>query len=200
MAELEVGMWQSYYRKEHLRLFSSLVTMLHEQYRYSWASATRSGFHLARAAASFGDAWSDYERVLPDLEAAYRMARDWTGARYDPAAVARAELAWWVARRVPAESSPENVGRLIGEMYALYYDVPEERVSAAALLRARAGNLRDQGGASADWETVSRLLHASYRRLYAAVSSEASRLPQDPVEKSDRRPPGAGGAPAGWNR
>lgn len=172
VAELEVGMWQAYYRKERLRLFSSLVTMLHEQYRYSWARAARSGFHLARAAATFGEARSGYERVLPDLEVSYRMARDWTGARYDPAAVARAELAWWVARRVPAQSDPGNVGRLIGKMYALYYEVPEERVNDAGLLRARAGHLRDEGGPDADWEEVSRLLHASYRSLRGAVSSD----------------------------
>ena len=51
--------------------------------------------------------------VLPDLEHAYAIAKDWTGATYDPSAVARAELAWWIARRDPAARSPENVGALI---------------------------------------------------------------------------------------
>src|SRR5262245_35711407 len=68
MAELELRMWQAYYRKERLRLFSLLVTMLHEQNRYPWTTATRAAFHLARAAATFGDGRGDYDRVLPDLE------------------------------------------------------------------------------------------------------------------------------------
>ena len=55
LANLEVRMWQAYYAKERLRLFGLLVTMLHEQYHYSWATATLEGFHLARAAATFGD-------------------------------------------------------------------------------------------------------------------------------------------------
>ena len=45
LADLEVRMWQAYYAKERVRLFSLLVTMLHEQYHYSWATATLEGFH-----------------------------------------------------------------------------------------------------------------------------------------------------------
>src|SRR5262249_4182033 len=55
LATLEVGMWQAYYAQQRVRLFSLLVTMLREQYHYSWATATLEGFHLARAAATFGD-------------------------------------------------------------------------------------------------------------------------------------------------
>jgi len=175
MAELEVGMWQAYYRKERLRLFALLVTILHEQYRYTWSRAWGAGFHLARAASAFGDARAGYERVLPDLESAYASAKEWTGAGYDPAAVARAELAWWIARRVPSQSSPENVGRLIGEEYALLYEVPQERVRPAGLLRAQAGALRDAGGAEADWTAVSRLLRDSYRSLRGAVTAGSAR-------------------------
>src|SRR5262249_28935412 len=105
LAMLEVGMWKAYYARQNVRLFSLLVTMLREQYRYSWATAAIEGFHLVRAAATFGSATDHYEVVLPDLEAAYATVRSWTGAAFDPQAVARAELAWWVARRNPAENS-----------------------------------------------------------------------------------------------
>jgi len=169
-ADLETDMWQAYYRHENVRLFRGLVTLLHEQNRYSWARATLAGFYLARAARTFGDARDDYERVVPDLERAYAMTRDWTNASFDPAAVARAELAWWVARRVPGEDSPEHVGELIAAENALLYDVPQPKVLEASTLRARAGKLRDEGGEEADWTTVSRLLHDSYRQLHTAVN------------------------------
>jgi hypothetical protein len=55
LADLEVRMWQAYYAKERVRLFSLLVTLLREQYHYSWAMAATEGYHLARAAATFGD-------------------------------------------------------------------------------------------------------------------------------------------------
>lgn len=171
LAALELDMWQAYYRKERLRLFRDLVVTMREQYRYRWADALGAAFHLARAASTFGDARSDYERVLPDIEAAYTTARDWTGARFDPAAVARAELAWWVARRVPGQNSTEHVGELIAQEYALLYDVGIDRVRPSALLRAQAGYLRDQGGDHADWAKIGSMLQQSYRELAVAVGA-----------------------------
>jgi hypothetical protein len=168
-AALELRMWRSYYEGRNVRLFADLVTLGHEQYRYPWAKATRFAFHLARAAATFAKLRSDYEQVLPDLERAYTIARDWTHAGFDPKAVARAELAWWVARRIPGQNSAEQVGQLIADENALLYEVPRERVLEASILRARAGRLRDEGGARADWAEVARLLQQSYRALHAGV-------------------------------
>jgi len=171
LAELEVGMWQAYYAKERVRLFRLLVTLLREQYRYSWATASLEAFHLARAAATFADLKGNYDVVLPDLEAAYDKARSWTGAQFDPGAVARAELAWWVARRVPGRNSPEQVGRLIAEEYALLYETTPENVGAAALLRAQAAAMRDAQAERPDWPEIARLLRASYEELLAALAS-----------------------------
>jgi hypothetical protein len=169
LADLETAMWRSYYRQENAALFTDLVMALREQFRYPWARASLAAMHLARAAATFGKATGDYEQVLPDLQKAYGISREWTGAGFDPAQVARAELAWWVARREPAQRDPENVGRLIGVLYARFYEVPEAKVREAGLLRARAAALRDRGGVTTDWNEVNRLLHQSYRSLRAAV-------------------------------
>jgi hypothetical protein len=169
VAELELDMWQAYYAKESVRLFRGLVVLLHEQNRYSWARAVQAAFHLARAASRFATMRDGYDSVLPDLERAYAIQKAWMRTGYDPAAVARAELAWWVARRVPGQDSPEQVGGLIADENALVFEVPRERVLNASTLRARAGKLRDEGGDRADWAEVRALLHQSYRELHAAV-------------------------------
>jgi hypothetical protein len=182
LAELEVEMWQAYYAKQKFPLFRLLVTMLREQYHYSWQEATLAAYHLGRAASTFGDATGDYDRVLPDLEAGYAIARNWTGATFDPAAVARAELSWWTARRDPASGFGAAKNRVVSErmidLYALLYDAPRERVGEAARLRVEAADLRDRGveaaradaQAGVDWKGVSYLLHQSYRSLHAAVA------------------------------
>jgi hypothetical protein len=171
VADLEIGMWQAYYGKERLQLFALLVMMLHEQYHYSWATATREGFYLARAATHFGDTRQNYDAlILPDLEQAYDAAKKWLNARFDPRAVARAELAWWVARRVPGENSPEHVGALMAHAYALLYEAPEANVTTAAVLRAKAAALRDAQEQHPDWEAIHQLLRASYRHLRQAVA------------------------------
>ena len=172
LADLEVRMWQAYYAKERMRLFGLLVTMLHEQYHYSWATATVEGFHLARAAATFGDLRGGYDVVLPDLEAAYAKAKSWTHAEFDPRAVAHAELEWWVARRVPGQNSPEQIGGLIADEYALLYETTRARVESAALLRAQAAALRDAQAGRPDWDRIGRLLLQSYSELRAALSTE----------------------------
>jgi hypothetical protein len=148
--------------------------MLHEQYHYSWATAAREGFHLARAAATFADLDAHYERVLPDLEQAYARARGWMQAGFDPRAVARAELAWWVARRTP-QNSAEQVGRLIAEEYALLYEAPIDRVARAAFLRAEAARLRDDNARQPDWEQIGGLLRESYRALLIGLNERYAR-------------------------
>ena len=171
LASLETRMWQAYYSKERARLFGLLATLLHEQYHYSWATAAVEGFHLARAAATFGDLKDHYEVVLPDLEASYGRVRAWTGATFDARAVARAELAWWEARRVPGRNSAEQVGQLIAEEYALLYESSPPAMAVPALLRAQAAALRDAQGDHPDWSTIAGLLQQSYRELRLALAS-----------------------------
>jgi len=184
MADLELRMWKAYYAKEKVRLFRLLVTMLHEQYRYSWAIATIEGFHLARAAATFGDARNHYEVVLPDLEAAYSRAREWMHAGFDPRAVARAELAWWVARRIPGQNSAAQVGNLMADEYSMLYEAPRERVARAAQLRAEAAALRDAEAGSPEWTAIEGLLRESYRDLLAALTSLNAGLRSRPSRAS----------------
>jgi hypothetical protein len=172
LADREVKMWQAYYAREKVRLFALLLTTLREQYRYTWAKTSLSAFYLARAATTFANARADYDRVLPDLERAYSMAKDWTGARFNPAAVAQAELAWWVARRTPGKNSAESVGTRIAVEYALLYEVPFPKVLEPAMLRAKAAAIRDQGGKQANWPMISQLLNDSYTRLHTAVSAQ----------------------------
>ena len=172
VADLELRMWQAYYDKARVRLLALLDTVLREQYHYSWTTATAEGFHLARAAARFGDpAGTDAGVVLPDLERAYATAARWHRAGFDPRAVARAELAWWVARRTPGRNDADQVGRLIAAEYALLYETPFEGVLKAGLLRAEAAALRDREAARPDWAAIGALLRDSYRELRATLGA-----------------------------
>ncbi|MBI3050605.1 MAG: hypothetical protein HYY76_20125 [Acidobacteria bacterium] len=170
LADLELQMWQAYYAGENVRLFRLLVVSLREQYKFSWVRATGEAFHLARAASTFADIEFDYEAVLPDLEEAYTAIRDWTEAGFDPRAVARAELAWWVARRTPGQNRPEQVGALIANEYALLYEVPRAAVLGAGRLRAQAAALRDQQADAPDWDRIGGVLTESYVELHRAVN------------------------------
>jgi hypothetical protein len=170
LADLEVQMWQAYYDRDTVRLFRLLVVSLREQYHYSWFNAASAGFDLAQAASTFAELDAGYESVLPDLESAYTTARDWLGAGFDPAEVARAELAWWVARRTPGQDSPERVGGLIADEYALLFEAQRFRVLRAGQLRAEAASLRDRQPDSPDWDRIGGLLAESFEQLHDALN------------------------------
>jgi hypothetical protein len=76
-----------------------------------------------------------------------------------------------VARRVPGRNSPEQIGALIAEEYALLYETSPAAVEAAAVLRAQAGAIRDAQASQPDWDRIARLLRASYRELAAALAT-----------------------------
>jgi len=170
VADLELQMWQAYYEDDTVRLFRLLVVTLREQYHYSWATAASAAFDLARAASTFANTQSNYVSVLPDLESAYTTARDWLDAGFDPADVARAELAWWVARRTPGKNRPDQVGGLIADEYAMLYGAPHASVLHAARLRAEAAALRDQQADAPDWDRIGTMLTESYVDLHRAVN------------------------------
>ena len=79
-----------------------------------------------------------------------------------------------MARRIPGENSPQQVGELIAQEYALLYEVPVESVREAGVLRAEAGALRDSRVEPPDWGRIARLLDDSYRKLSAAVQPAAT--------------------------
>jgi hypothetical protein len=168
LASLELETWQASHAMERVRQFRTLVVLLREQYNFSWTTAAREAVHRLDAAATFAAARGNYGVVLPELEEAYTTARNWTGADYDPAAVARAELAWWVARRTEGQDSPGHVGDLMAVHYGLLYETTPRAVSRSTQLRARAEALRDAAEAP-DWDAISRLLTESYEALHAAV-------------------------------
>ena len=170
VATLELDMWRAYYAKQRVRLFALLVQTLREQYHLPYGTAIGAAFHLARAASTFSNATGEYDRVLPDLESAFASMRSYADPSFAPAAAARAELSWWVARRVPGQNAPEQVGALMAGAYAVVYAAPQADVIDAAILRARAGALRDGAASHPDWATIGRLLTESYRTLRTNLS------------------------------
>ena len=123
---VELRMWQAYYAKERV-VFALLVTMLHDrtttrgQQRRERASILhvpqRDRRHAGELRERPAGPWS-----------AWYASHGMVDAEFDPGAVAQAELAWWVGRRTPNQDSPEQVGGLIADTWALLYDVPRGQV------------------------------------------------------------------------
>jgi len=177
LANLELGMWKAYYRRQPARLFRLLIRANHEQAGVGWARAIVAAFWLAWAAARFGRATGGYERFAPEIARGYR----WLGLpeTVDIDEVARRELRWWVVRREIGLAAGAAAGEAIAALYSEIYGIPESKVEEAGRLRGLAAELRDRGAAAdpaggagagrAYWPEVAALLRDSYRSLRAAL-------------------------------
>ena len=170
IAAAETRMWQAYYAADLPRLHSEMVALLRAQFRLTPADAERIARSLTIAAMKFATNGGNYEQVaLPDLEIAYVQLRAVRQLPFDPQEAARAELAWWVARRTPGQDNPQEVGKRIARLYAILYGRERPEFLEAGVLRAEAAQLRDHRGMNCDWTEVERLLRRSYRVLADAV-------------------------------
>jgi len=170
VAAAETRMWQAYYDLDLARLHRELVTLLRSQFGVSPEDAESIARSLGAAAMKFERSRGRYEQVVfPDLVAAYRKLRFVLKRDFDPKEAARAELAWWVARRTPGRDSPQQVGKRIAELYAVLYGGERPGFLEAGVLRAEAARLRDLGGVHCDWAGVERLLRRSYWVLAGAI-------------------------------
>jgi hypothetical protein len=168
LAAAETAMWQAYYAKDISALKQEICRMMEEQFGLGTMDARAVANDLAGAAIQFAFRGGG-DGVSGQLESAYKRLGQATGLRFDPAEAARAELAWWTARRTPGQDSPDEVGRRIARFYAVLYGEMRPGFAQAGLLRAQAARLRDQGGAHADWPEVQRLLQQSYRALAGSL-------------------------------
>jgi len=166
IAQSETRMWQAYYAGNKTKIGIELIYLLRNQYGLHLLEAKKIGELLASAAMKFRSAKGNYENVvLGDLIEAYLLIKKATGRSFDPEKTARAELAWWVARRTPGQNSVNQVGQKIAELYTLIYETNNSAFVTAGILRAKAAALRDSGQQNADWNEVNELLQQSYRKL-----------------------------------
>lgn len=170
IAAAETHMWQAYYARDLPRLYREMAALLRAQFRLSAGDADRIAKSLVVAAMKFASSRANYEQVvLPDLELAYRQLRAVLKLSFEPREAARAELAWWIARRTPDQNHTQQVGRRIAELYSVIYGSARPEFLEAGVLRAEAAQLRDRSGVNCDWPEVERLLRRSYRVLAEAV-------------------------------
>lgn len=175
LAAHETEVWKAVRGHEEFGVYLALVPTLREQYRYTWFRAAQASYYVARAMTTFPGMRTRYERLMPDLEAAATIERDWMGSGFDPARVARAQLNWWVTRRMPNLNSIDQIAPLIAEEYSLRYDVASGAMMDAALRRAEAVDLADRGGLDPDWRAVTKLLTESHRTVQRVIEARARR-------------------------
>ena len=177
VARLETAMWRSYYDKERLALFGQMAELLRKQYRLPLLRSNAVAFQAAKAAFVFkgGHQRSDYEKALPNLVKYYNEVRAVSDIAFDVKQVAKLELEWWIIHRERNVYSRAALDHSLAELPAAIYQLPVERFTEHARLRAEAMLIRDQkaeqgGVTEADWQRIDELLQLSWQSLHQAVN------------------------------
>jgi hypothetical protein len=174
----EAAVWQAARAREDFGVYFNTVSLLRDLHGYTWFRAARAAYPLSHATLTFVGQRSKYERLLPDLQEAAEDEKAWTGAAFDPAAVARAQLTAWIAPRTPNLDAGDVAERIADEL-ALRYELPEGLAMEAALARANALALSGDGGVDPDWPSITRTLTVSYASLSDAIRrTHARRAPR----------------------
>ena len=176
VANYEVEMWKAARVHSEFSIFLNATMMLREQHRLTWFRAAQEGYSLSRALNLFVELNSKYERVLPDLTDAAAAERAAHDLKFDPAAVARAQLTWMVTARMPNLNDTDSVAGLMAEDYGLRFRVRPDQVVAATTPRADAFKIWLAPGIEPDYTTISKLLIESHRALRLGL--ERARAPR----------------------
>lgn len=176
VARIETAMWRSYYDKERLALFTQLAELMRSQYRMTLLRSNEAAYQAAKAAFVFkeGKQRTDYEKALPNLRNFYGDIRAQSDTPFDVERAAKLELEWWIIHRQRAQHKPGDLDRSLAELQAELFQLPVDRFTEHARLRAEAMTIRDEkaeaGSVSeADWQRIDELLHQSWQSLWKAV-------------------------------
>jgi len=177
VARLETAMWRSYYDKQQLQLYNQMTELLRSQYNLPFIRSNTVAYQAARAAFVFkgGHNRQEYERALPYLVSFYASVRKVSDIPFDVDRAAHLELEWWIVHREREKHLSGDLADALAALSSELYQMPAERFTEHARLRAEAMTIRDtnadKGGVSeGDWARIDKLLHASWRSLFDVVN------------------------------
>jgi hypothetical protein len=138
--------WETYYRREWRAFLAASVGLVRAAFGMSWPRTLLGAWLVLRA----NQVWAPY----PDNDPAaarrlmarfYRLLREQSGGRLDPARAAWLEVEWWRAHREHqrAAAGADELVDALRDLYAYAYDAKPEAVRPAAHLRAQAMDVSD---------------------------------------------------------
>jgi hypothetical protein len=189
IATCETDIWKLYYHKtmpqeEKVALASKNFKPMIEQ-AFAVSDGTSAVPSFLKAMLVFGQmpqtsTKEEYtQKILPLVVQAFEDVKKISPYNsFDTKQAAIKELDWWVARRIEAERSTDNVGNIMAEAYGLIYGGNVKTYGRSAYLRADAARYRDKcqdefgGLTDKDWTIIQDLLLKSYVELKAVLENE----------------------------
>jgi hypothetical protein len=180
VAYFEATGWRAYYDRKWLTLLRLIVSLCQEQFHIPFPRSLQAAYYVTRASAAWAPVDHDTRKVQAYYEKFYRMARRYSGLRFDPARVAALELRYNDDhRRLVGQPDKTAFIETMAQLHSATFGITPEQARESAELRVRANNTVDRitGKTSADvegdWRTLQDDLRGCYRSIQRALHAPA---------------------------
>jgi hypothetical protein len=177
IAELEAGGWRAYYDRDWLKLFGLMVRMNQEQFHIPFPLSLVAAVHVARGSVAWAPAKNDARAARRDFGRFYRMARRWSGLRFDPAQAAELEMGYWSEhRRLVGDPNKEPFIQVMAALHSELFGESTDKMRESAEWRVKACNTVDlitgkvSANPEADWAQLEDELRQCYRSIQRNLS------------------------------
>jgi hypothetical protein len=173
VANLDAGMWRSYYNHQFFKLFWQLLQLIRTQLGFNWSITIRLALYSAWAAADYriNRGHVNHQRLTKNLIKFYRIISDHATEPFNYQKAGELELAWWDIHRSSYENNEKLEQSLAAAAAAMYNTVPSS-LKSYAHYRAEAMILPQHEGDKknfTDWDKVNDLLIKAWQALHTAV-------------------------------
>ena len=182
IAALETAGWRAYYERRWGRLLRLIVILSQEQFHIPFPVSLVAAFHATDATRKWAPAQHDVQAVQSAYARFYRLARRYSGLRFDPNEVARLELEYNVVHR-DLSGQPDKTAFVdtMTRLHAAIFGISVQDARESAEARVLANSIVDTitAGTSTDprrdWQHIEDALRHCYRSIQSHLppSSES---------------------------
>jgi hypothetical protein len=177
IAYFETAGWRAYYDRSWLKLLKLIVQLSQEQFRIPFPLSLLAAYYIVRASVAWVPLDHDEAVVRAFYERFYRLARRFSGLRFDPARVGLLELRYNDDhRRLVGNPDKGPFLQTMAELHAALFGLDVEAARESARWRVEACNVVDTitGKTSTDPERDWRLVEEHLQRCYRDIITRSS--------------------------
>ena len=175
VAYFEAAGWRAYYEHRWFKMLRLIVGLCQEQFSIPFPMSLRAGYYTTRASAAWVPVDHDEQKILAHLEKFYRIARHYSGLKYEPSRVAVLELQYFdVHRRLSGNPEKEEFLQTLIDLHSAIFGLSADQVRESAEWRLLAANTVDliTSNTSTDIEGDWAKLEEYLRRCYHSIQRE----------------------------
>jgi hypothetical protein len=181
VAYFEANGWRAYYDRAWPRLLWLLVRLCQEQFHIPFPVSLLAAYYVVRASIAWVPIDHDETKVRRFYAEFYRLARRFSGLRFEPERVAMLELRYNdVHRRLVGSPDKRAFVETMVELHSAIFGITPEQARESAELRVAANNTVDTitGRTAPDpeaaWRQLEEQLRGCYRSIQRAIGAGAS--------------------------